>query len=450
MVSPLNVAVIGSGISGLSAAWLLSQKHNVTIFEKEDRLGGHSNTVDVVEADKPVVPVDTGFIVYNTGSYPNLVAMFEHLNVPTTNTRMTFAVSMDNGSYEYSGTGLTGLFGQPGNLVRPSHFKMISDVFRFYREARRMLDSGNAPDISLGNFLRTKGFSSAFVDRHILPMAAAIWSTPSQQVLDFPAAAFARFFDNHGLLQVDQPIWRTVSGGSREYVKRLKDATTGQFETGKQVRALERFDSGVHVVHSAGKDTFDACVVAAHADDALELLADADGDEQRLLGAFQYVPNHAILHRDPRQMPQRRRLWSSWNYLSDSGDSDDALSVTYWMNKLQPLATDEDLFVTLNPAKPIADDKVIAEFKYAHPLFNRSAMAAQRDLWNLQGRRKTWFCGSYFGYGFHEDGLQSGLAVAEQLGGVRRPWNVENDSGRIHIKRPRAVDRRFPVAEAAE
>ena len=450
MSTRLKVAIVGSGISGLSAAWLLSQKHDVTVFEKEARLGGHSNTVDVVDADLPAVPVDTGFIVYNTGSYPNLVAMFDHLNVPTTSTRMTFAISMDRGTYEYSGTGLKGLFGQPSNLIRPSHYKMISDVFRFYREARDLLVSGQSTDVSLGDFLRTKGFSPAFVDRHILPMAAAIWSTPSQQILDFPAAAFARFFDNHGLLQVDQPIWRTVAGGSREYVQRLRDATVASFETGKPVKALERFDGGVHVLHGDGKDTFDACVIAAHADEALNLLSDADEDEQRLLSAFQYVPNHAVLHRDPSYMPQRRRLWSSWNYLADSRDTSDALSVTYWMNKLQPLNTDEDLFVTLNPTRPIAKKDIIAEFNYAHPLFDGAAMTAQRDLWNLQGQRNTWFCGSYFGYGFHEDGLQSGLAVAEQLGGLSRPWDVENPSGRIHVKQQLSATHQYPIAEATE
>lgn len=450
MVPPLKIAVIGSGISGLSAAWLLSQKHDVTVFEKDQRLGGHSNTVEVALPESPPVPVDTGFIVYNTASYPNLVAMFDHLDVPTTNTRMTFAVSMNNGSYEYSGTGLSGLFGQRSNLLRPGHYKMIADVFRFYREARQLLEADDATDIALGAFLRQKGFSDAFVDRHILPMAAAIWSTPSQQILDFPAAAFARFFDNHGLLQVDQPVWRTVVGGSREYVKRLRQAVRGSVHIGRGVTSLKRFDGGVTVESDRGAEAFDACVVAAHADDALGLLADADEQERNLLGSFSYVPNHAVLHSDARLMPHRRRLWSSWNYLSNEGADDDALSVTYWMNKLQPLKTSTDLFVTLNPGQPIADSMVIDEFHYAHPLFNQAAMRAQRDLWQLQGRRNTWFCGSYFGYGFHEDGLQSGLAVAEQLGGVRRPWSVANESGRIHVQQSPHGEPDYPIAEAAE
>ncbi|MEM7748424.1 MAG: FAD-dependent oxidoreductase [Pseudomonadota bacterium] len=450
MGSPLKLAVVGSGISGLSAAWLLSQHHNVTVFEKEGRLGGHSNTVEAIEPDGSSVPVDTGFIVYNTASYPNLVALFDHLDVPTTDTRMTFAVSMDHGSYEYSGTGLSGLFGQPSNLVRPRHYQMISDVFRFFREAKKLLVDDKASEISLGAFLRSKKFSDAFVDQHILPMAAAIWSTPSEQILDFPATAFARFFDNHGLLQVDQPIWRTVAGGSREYVRRLRAATQGQFETGKPVQAIHRFDGGVIVEHSGGSETFDACVMASHADDTLQLLSDADHEERRLLGAFKYVPNHALLHRDAGYMPRRRRLWSSWNYLAETDGDSTALSVTYWMNKLQPLATQNDLFVTLNPTQPIADDQIIAEFNYAHPLFDQAAMSAQRELWQLQGRRKTWFCGSYFGYGFHEDGLQSGLAVAEQLGGARRPWSVENESGRIHVQEPAQSELPYPIAEAAE
>ena len=450
MGSPLELAVIGSGISGLSAAWLLSQRHNVTVFEKEQRVGGHSNTVDVCEASAPAVPVDTGFIVYNTASYPNLVAMFDHLDVPTTNTRMTFSVSMDNGAYEYSGTGLSGMFGQPANLVRPRHYRMIADVFRFYREARQLLDADIVTDIPLGAFLKAKGFSKNFVDRHILPMAAAIWSTPSQQILDFPAAAFARFFDNHGLLQVNQPVWRTVVGGSREYVKRLRDASRCKIQIGSAIASIERFDGGVNVSHGGETETFDACVIAAHADDALQLLGDADEQERNVLGSFEYVSNHAVLHRDALFMPQRRRLWSSWNYLANTAADSESLSVTYWMNKLQPLATSNNLFVTLNPAKPITDDKIIDEFQYAHPLFNQTAMAAQRNLWQLQGRRNTWFCGSYFGYGFHEDGLQSGLAVAEQLGGLRRPWRVENESGRIHLQQPSQTQLPHPIAEAAE
>ena len=241
---------------------------------------------------------------------------------------MTFAVSMDHGSYEYSGTGLSGLFGQPSNLVRPRHYQMISDVFRFFREAKKLLVDDKASEISLGAFLRSKKFSDAFVDQHILPMAAAIWSTPSEQILDFPATAFARFFDNHGLLQVDQPIWRTVAGGSREYVRRLRAATQGQFETGKPVQAIHRFDGGVIVEHSGGSETFDACVMASHADDTLQLLSDADHEARRLLGAFKYVPNHALLHRDAGYMPRRRRLWSSWNYLAETDGDSTALSVT--------------------------------------------------------------------------------------------------------------------------
>ena len=435
MVRSQKVAVVGAGISGLSAAWLLSRGHEVTLFESEPRPGGHSHTVDVPGPDR-AVPVDTGFIVYNVASYPNLVALFEHLSVPTAPTRMGFAVSLDGGTYEYSGSGLSGLFGQPRNLASPGHWRMIADTMRFFREARELAgQSGDDAGPTLGDYLRQQRYSSQFVERHILPMAAAIWSTPSGDVMAFPAKAFARFFHNHGLLQVSgRSPWRTVAGGSREYVRRLLADFRGQVATGNKVRAIERHAGGVDVIAQSGRATFDACVIATHADQALSLLGDADGEERRLLGAFRYRSNLAVLHRDPSLMPRRRRLWSSWNYLATTGAGERQLSVSYWMNELQPLGPKVgDVFVTLNPGREIASDRVVASFDYAHPIFDQAAMAAQRDLWQLQGQRRTWFCGSYFGYGFHEDGLQSGLWVAEDIGGVRRPWQVAGESGRLSL-----------------
>lgn len=429
-----RIAVVGSGIAGLSAAWLLSKRYDVTLIEAEARLGGHSNTVDAVR-DGRKTPVDTGFIVYNTASYPNLIALFDHLRVPTAPTDMSFAVSLGSGDYEYSGSSVATLFGQASNIVSPSHWRMLADTLRFFREARDLNRADLDPDLSLGAYLTREGYSEAFVTRHILPMAAAIWSTPSSDVLDFPAAAFVRFFDNHGLLQVkDRPQWRTVVGGSREYVNRLMADFRGEVALGEPVRRIDRSSAGVMIHTDKAERSFDACVLASHADETLGMLASPTADERRLLGAFRYVRNHAVLHTDCASMPKRRRLWSSWNYLGEGKGREATLAVTYWMNQLQPLGeTAPDLFVTLNPPREIAATHTIAAFDYAHPMFDAAAMRAQRELWNLQGANRTWFCGAYFGYGFHEDGLQSGLAAAEAVGGVRRPWSVESESGRIHL-----------------
>lgn len=433
MASGQSIAVVGSGISGLGAAWLLSQRHHVTVFEQDAHAGGHSNTA-LVPMRGRAVAVDTGFIVYNTASYPNLIALFDRLEVPTAPTSMGFAVSLDGGRYEYSGNGVASLFGQPANLLRPDHWRMIADTLRFFRQARSALSGADDSGETLGAYLARAGYSQAFISRHILPMAAAIWSTPSALVMEFPLAAFVRFFDNHGLLQVaNRPQWRTVVGGSREYVRRLLAAMGGRVRLGTPVSSIIRGSNNVSIVHAGGRETFDACVIAAHADQALGLLGDADDRERALLGAFRYTPNRAVLHSDPTFMPRRRRLWSAWNYLGADRPADTGLSLTYWMNTLQPLGDADDLFVTLNPQRAIASGREIAAFDYAHPLFDARAMQAQRELWRLQGQRRTWFCGSYFGYGFHEDGLQSGLAAAEDIGDVRRPWTVAHESGRIHL-----------------
>ena len=440
MSNGLSIAVVGSGISGLGAAWLLSRRHRVTLFETDHRAGGHSNTVDSLDEGRRVA-IDTGFIVYNTASYPNLIALFDQLQVPTAVTSMGFSVSLGDGSYEYSGNSIGTLIGSPSNLLQIGHWRMIADMLRFFREAGTMLTNDSSPGPTLGEYLHSRGYSEAFIAWHILPMAAAIWSTPSAEVMRFPAAAFLRFFDNHGLLQVsNRPAWRTVVGGSRQYVRRIMDDMKCRVVLGAPVRSIERRSDAVLVSHPDGIERFDACVIATHADQALAVLGDADERERNLLGAFRYSANRTVLHSDPSLMPKRRRLWSSWNYMGRDRDHA-SLSVTYWMNKLQPLDTERDYFVTLNPTRSIAPERQISSFEYSHPVFDHRAMAAQRELWSLQGRRNTWFCGSYFGYGFHEDGLQAGLAVAEDIGGVRRPWNVANESGRIHLTRSSASAR---------
>ena len=439
MRSRSNFAVIGSGIAGLSAAWLLSKRHEVTLFEQDARTGGHGNTV-FAATRSGTTPVDTGFIVYNTQSYPNLIALFEHLSVPTARSDMSFAVSLDGGRYEYSGTGFQGLFGQRANLAKPSHWRMLFDIRRFFADAPRLLTMETINGLSLGDYLSAGGYSRAFIQRHILPMAAAIWSASPQDILSFPVAAFVRFFANHGLLQVrDRPEWRTVAGGSRVYVERMLSDFQGHVATGKQAVQIRRGPRDVAITFADGEtETYAGCIIATHADQALGMLADPDPLERSLLGAFRYQSNRAVLHSDAAVMPRRRKVWSSWNYLGRDNAAVSASSaqgpcVTYWMNRLQPLGDAEDLFVTLNPDRLIAADRKLATFDYAHPVFDASAMTAQRSLWALQGRRRTWFCGSYFGFGFHEDALQAGLAAAEHAGGVRRPWTVADESGRIYL-----------------
>ncbi len=414
----------------MSAAWLLSQNHQVTVFEKDDRIGGHSNTVDVEGTG-----IDTGFIVYNEKNYPNLIALFDHLGVETQETDMSFGVSVDKGSFEYAGSDLMGLIAQKRNILRPRFWQMVKDILRFYKEAPRFLTEGASPDLTLGEFLKAGNYSDSFQQDHLLPMGAAIWSTPVKTMLDYPLEAFVRFCENHGLLQVsDRPKWRTVVGGSRHYVEKLTSAFQDSISINRAASKIWKTPEGVCVEDRNGvTETFDHLVLACHADQALKLLADADAAEQKLLSAFSYQPNVAILHTDDTHMPRNRKAWSSWNYLREGASADVEVCVTYWMNKLQHIPGETDYFVTLNPITIPDERKIIRSFLYHHPLFDRDAIAAQRMLWNIQGKRNIWFCGSYFGHGFHEDGLQSGLCVAEALGGVRRPWSVENEAGRIHL-----------------
>lgn len=438
----MKFAVIGAGITGLGAAWLLGQKHKVTLFEAEPRLGGHANTLVVDAPDGPCA-IDTGFIVYNTASYPNLIALFDLLGVPTAETSMGFAASFDGGAYEYSGSGIAGLFGQPSNLAKPAHWRMVAEILRFFREATEVAAKDVDLGVSLKDWLAERRYSQHFVDAHIAPMAAAIWSTPAGAVLDFPFASFVRFFENHGLLQAfNRPAWRTVVGGSREYVSRVRAAFRGSVVAGDAVAKVVAIDEGVRVTTLSGRaETFDGALFACHADDALALVDRPDASVASALSAFRYADNLAVLHTDARHMPKRRRLWSSWNYLSEGVEGARRLSVSYWMNSLQPLKTQTDYFVTLNPLTEVSAKNTAARIAYRHPMFDEAAMRAQLKLWPLQGRNRLWFGGSYLAYGFHEDGLQAGLAAAEDMslrlggegGAVSRPWAWDMSRGRIAV-----------------
>jgi len=436
----LRIAIVGTGISGMAAAWLLAGRHDVTVYERDGRVGGHSHTV-LADLGGDSVPVDTGFIVYNERTYPNLTALFAHLDVPTAPSSMSFSVSLDDGRFEYAGgNGLQGLLAQRRNAVRPRFWTMLRDLARFYRTAAADLPSIEASGASLRAYLDAGGYGQGFRDDHLLPMAGAIWSAPTEAILAFPAASFVRFFSNHGLLEFrDRPVWRTVVGGSRSYVERLTARYADRIRVGAGVTGIIREPGRVRVRDATGRtERFDHVVVATHADQALRLLADPSGDERRLLGAFRYSRNVATLHADPALMPRRRAAWASWNHTERGKEA----SVTYWMNRLPPLGAAPPLFVALNPRCP--PRAAIKTEAYDHPIFDAEAVAAQRRLWALQGQRNTWYCGAHFGAGFHEDGLQAGLAVAEALGGVRRPWRVPEESGRIFVT-PLA-DRREPIA----
>lgn len=453
----MNIAVVGSGISGLACAWLLSKQHTVTLFEKDDRFGGHSHTVDV--GNDQSTPVDTGFIVFNEQTYPNLVAFFQLLEVPFVPTDMSFAVSLDDGATEYAGTNLAGLFAQKSNVLRPGYWLMLADILRFYRNSAKWLgnldkrqhygrgesastehsehsDSTIDASLTLGQLLSRERFSHRFIHDHLIPMGAAIWSTPAEKMLDYPALAFLRFCANHGLLQLSsRPQWQTVKGGSREYVQRIIEQLGDGALTNRCIRKIKRFADQVQLTDFQGKEWhFDQVVMACHADTALSLLSEPDELEQYLLGAFTFQRNRALLHSDERLMPQNKKAWASWNYLGSrqTSGSGTGPAVTYWMNNLQHL-DGQPLFVTLNPGQEPATNLIHGCYLYDHPVFDRAAIEAQEQIWELQGRNRTWYCGAWMGYGFHEDGLQSGLAVAESLGGIRRPWQVEGENNRLFL-----------------
>jgi len=444
-----RVAVIGSGIAGLSCAWHLNNHCDVTVFESESQIGGHSHSVNVGTAAEPLW-VDMGFIVFNEPCYPNLVALFEHLGVAHQLSDMSFGVSIDQGRLEYSSLGMRGLFAQARNLFRPRFLSLLYDIVRFYREAPKDLAARARQDYRLGDYLKDRNYGRAFIDDHLLPQAAAIWSTSAAQIMDYPFRAFIAFFENHGLLQIiDRILWRSVIGGAQAYLKELVKPFADRIRTASPVAGIERKGGSVTVVLASGeRQTFDEVVFATHADVTLKILGEAATPaERRVLSAFRYTPNEVVLHTDDSFMPRRRAAWSSWNYRGERNETDDQqLCVTYWMNLLQVLKTKQNYFVTLNPTHNVDAGKTIKRIVFDHPLFDARAIKAQGELADLQGVNGLWFCGAYFGSGFHEDGLQSGLAVAEAITGVRRPWDFDWSKSRIQYN-PYAEDSLLQAAE---
>lgn len=421
----------------MAAAWALHREHDIVLYEKEPRLGGHSHTVDV-DYEGTRIPVDTGFIVYNELNYPNLTALFRHLGVATQESDMTFGFSARGGALEWRGNNIRSLFAQSSNVLRLSFHRMWLDILRFRRESIADLMQGRVDGLSLGDYLRRNRYSAGFRDDCVLPMGAAIWSSSAADMLQFPAASFIRFFDNHRLFHFDKPVWRTVTGGSREYVKCLTAPFADRIRTATGVARVDRNEHDVVVLdQSGGAAKFDQVILACHSDQALRLLTNPTHAERGILGALRYAPNTVYLHRDPALMPRRRSVWSSWNYLSPA-DNSRAVSVTYWMNSLQGIDNRFPLFVSLNPPQSPREELTFATFQCDHPQFDAAALAAQRRLQLLQGQHRTWYCGAYAGYGFHEDGLTAGLEVARCLG-ARLPWE--------HIASPRIFTARQEAAE---
>ncbi len=418
----MKIGVIGAGIAGLGAAWALSRRHDVTVFEANAYPGGHSNTAEI-DYDGSRIAVDTGFIVFNNWNYPNIEKLFAHLAVPSIKSDMSFSVSVGTGAkrgqLEWNGNTLGSLFAQKRNLFSLRFHRMWRDILRFNQRAVADLAAGRLEGLTLGDYLGREGYSESFMLDYLLPMGAAIWSAPLREMMGFPAVTFCRFFSNHGLLSINnRPQWSTVLGGSREYVRRLLADSRSSLNLATPVQSLSRDAAGITLHTAKGPaGPFDHVLLACHGDQALRILGNAaTAPEQDILGKFRFQANRAILHRDLRQMPVRRRAWASWNYLSEPRrDLERRVGLTYWMNLLQSIDHSRPLFVTLNPIEEPDPKLVFARFDYEHPLFDRAAIAAQGRLHEIQGHDRLWFAGAWAGYGFHEDGLTAGLRAAMAL-----------------------------------
>jgi uncharacterized protein len=413
--APRRIAVIGGGISGMAAAHLLADRNSVVLFEAEPRLGGHARTV--IAGKRKDQPVDTGFIVFNRVNYPHLVRLFDKLGVPVTESSMSFGASIRGGAVEYGLASMDTVFAQRRNAFNPRFLRMLSDILHFNRNAEAV---ANDPEMTIGELLRRLGTGSYFRDHYITPFSGAIWSTPTQGILDFPAQALVSFFRNHALMDVEgQHQWYTVKGGSIEYIRRLHAAMTAQgvdIRTGTPIAAVHREAGSVFVrAHGSDPELFDDVIFATHSDVTLKLLADGTPAETSALAAIRFQPNEAVLHSDPSLMPKSRKVWSSWSYVEPKSGPGERIDLTYWMNSLQPIPEDDPLFVTLNSTQPIRDDLVHDVTTFHHPVFDVAAFAAQGRLRMMNGTRNTWFCGAWMKNGFHEDGFASAVDVVQAM-----------------------------------
>lgn len=413
--APQRIAVIGAGVAGLTAAWLLQRKHDVTVFEKNDYAGGHTRTLRVTDGADAGTPVDTGFIVMNHRNYPLFTQVLAQLDVPLCDSSMTFSFYDWARRYGYSGNSLTSLFPRLRDYASPRHLRLIRDLWRFARIGYRDLQSGYLHDKTLGEYFRERSFSHEFLHNYLYPMGSAIWSSPIARMHEFPAQPYLHFLENHGLLRLtNRPQWKYVKGGSRTYV----DAMLQQFKNKPRLcsapQGIERRDGKVLLHTQDGRiECFDHAIIGTHADEALRLLVDPSKEETELLGAWQYQPNSVVLHTDTSQLPPNPKLWSSWNFVRQPGDHPDRpVAVSYLMNRLQNLNTQSQYVVTLNPSSPIAPEAVLNETTLTHPLYSFKSLETQAPLQQLNGAQNTWFCGSYFGYGFHEDAVRSAVEVA--------------------------------------
>ncbi len=412
--APVKIAVVGTGIAGMVAAYKLHREHDITVFEADERIGGHTNTVDV-DIDGVKTPIDTGFIVFNEKTYPDFCALMRELGVAWQASEMSFSVRCDTTGLEYNGTSIDGLFAQRTNALRPSFLRMVRDILRFYKEAPALLAT-NDDRLTLGEFLDRGRYSKQFVEKHILPMGAAIWSARLENMRTFPMRFLVQFFHNHGFMQVDgRPQWLTIRGGSRTYAKQLTAPFQSRIRLRTAITSVRRVPSGVAVRTAAGDEAqFDRVVLATHADQSLRMLVDASAKEREILGAFGFQRNDAALHTDTSIMPKKRRAWASWNY-HVTGSPSDLPTVTYWMNRLQSLTTQRDYLVTLNRNDAIDPATVVKRFVYHHPIYSTASVAAQRRHAEIDGVAGVHFCGAYWGYGFHEDGVKSALAVLSHI-----------------------------------
>lgn len=417
----MRFAIIGTGVSGLGAAWLLHRTHDITVYEADSRIGGHSHTVDL-DYDGEIISADTGFIVYNEDNYTNLTALFSELSVRSEASDMSFAVSTGGGEIEWGSDSLNTVFAQRRNLFRPRFLSTLMEIQKFNKTAPADLKRGALNGLTLDAYLNQQNYSNDFRASYLFPMGGAIWSMPEAGMEAFPAESFVSFCNNHSLLSRDRPKWRTVSGGSREYVNKLIAPFRSSIRMGAAVVSVAPAGGKVKVRQAGGHEAvFDHVIIAAHADQALRMLETPDGQEREILGAINYAPSTAYLHRDAALMPRRRRVWSSWNYVSRD-KTNPRICVSYWMNRLQNIDASKPLFITLNSDTPPRTELTFARASYEHVQFNMPCLRAQRRLHLIQGNHNIWYCGAWTGHGFHEDGLKSGLEIAEQAGGVIRPW----------------------------